>query len=492
MRIYGNFDVVVVGGGASGSCAALAAAREGVSVCLVEKLGAIGGMINVVGPPGWAFCHLYNNRGERIIGGIVKELHDELYKLGLAMPLPKPEYACMNAPAFIDIDWCGLLMFEKLREAGVHFLLHSLAVDVLKEGDTVRGVIVENTSGRMAVMGKVIIEATGEGDIANIAGVPWEKIDRTKEEIDPPSITFHMDGVDWAKVTRSYKEHPDQFIPDFVRGKEERWKDLIELRYKAIREYDSIIDIVRDGIIDQIDYNDLTKQALANGDLHPYGDLGHFFTPRQFGHVQAVFQHTAQAKDCDTTDVTEYSLGEVETRRQVVIAIKAIQKYLPGYEHAYLTRLTTSMRTREGRHMIGDYQIKGEDIANCTKFHDVMAKCCMHAQEGPFHSALTPGTAMNLSPGRQWIPKDGGSYDIPYRAFVPKGVEGMLLSGKLVSVGMECKRDLLPDNMIWGQAAGTAAAVCARRNKTPRELEADVSEVQEILKKNGAILDGTH
>lgn len=81
---------------------------------------------------------------------------------------------------------------------------------MLKEGNCVKGVIVENTSGRMAVMGKVIIEATGEGDIAVRSGVQYSKIDRTKEEIDPPSITFHMDGIDWDKVTKYYKENPDQ------------------------------------------------------------------------------------------------------------------------------------------------------------------------------------------------------------------------------------------------------------------------------------------
>lgn len=493
MRIYGYYDVVVVGGGASGTCAAIAAAREGAKVILIETLGSVGGMVNVVGPPGWAFDHLYNDRGERIIGGIVDELYTELFDMGLAMPLPKPENRELNSPAFVDVDWCGLLLFEKLGTSGVQVLLHSMAVDVLKEGNCVQGVVVENTSGRMAVMGKVIIEATGEGDIAARAGVQYTKIDRTKEEIDPPSITFHMDGIDWDKVTQYYKTHPDQFIPDFVKGNEEHYKDLIAKRMRILEEYDSILDIVRDGAIDQIDYHDLSIQAIENGDMHPYGDLGHFFAPRQFGHVQAVFQHTAQIVDCDTTDITEYSNGEVEARRQVVIAIKAIQKYLPGYEHAYFTRLTSGMRTREGRHMIGDYQMVAADVEAARKFPDVMAKCAMTTQEGPFHSALTPGTAMNCDPNRNAkAPKDGGSYDIPYRAFVPKGIEGMLLTGKLVSVSEDFKRDLLPDNMIWGQAAGIAAAVCVRNGKTPRELEADVSEVQAILRKNGAILDGTH
>ena len=493
MRIYGYYDVVVIGGGASGSAAAIAAAREGAKTILIETLGGIGGMLNMVGPPGWAFDHLYNNAGEQIIGGFTMELYNDLKAMDCAMDLPKPEYRRMDSPAFIDIDWGGLLLFEKARTAGVELMLHTLAVDVLKEGNTVQGVIVENTSGRMAVMGKVIIEATGEGDIIARAGVPYSQINREEEELDPPSITFHMDGVNWAETTKYFKEHPDQIIPAHIDKNDPKNQKYVETRTTALAKCESILDLVRDGVIDQIDYDDLTQQALANGDMHPYGDLGHFFTYRQGGVIQPVFQHTAQAVDCDTTDVTEYSNGEMETRRQVVIAIPAIKKYLPGFENAYLTRMTVGMRTREGRHTVGDYQIQPEDVTRNAKFPDVMAKCAMSAVSGgPFHSASTPGKAMNLDPTRvRYQPTDGGSYDIPYRAFVPKGVEGMLMTGKLVSVTEDFKRDLLPDNIIWGQAAGIAAAVCVRTGKTPRELEEDVSEVQDILRKNGAILEGT-
>ncbi|MGI5970919.1 MAG: FAD-dependent oxidoreductase [Oscillospiraceae bacterium] len=491
MRIYGYYDVVVVGGGASGTAAAIAAAREGAKTIIIETLGGLGGMLNMVGPPGWAFDHLYNDSGEQIIGGFTMELYNDLYKMGCAIDLPKPENRCRNSPAFVDIDMGGLLLFEKCRESGVELLLHSLAVDVLKEGNEVQGVIVENTSGRMAVMGKVIIEATGEGDIAAIAGVPYTKIDRTVEEIDPPSITFIMDNVDWAKTTAYFKENPDQIVPDFVRRAPERYAEMIERRRKALEKCESILDLIRDGVMDQIDYSALTMEAIKNGDMHPYGDLGHFFTVRQGGFLQPVFQHTAQAYDCDTTDITEYSWGEMETRRQVMIALPAIRKYLPGFENAYLTRITVGMRTREGRHMIGDYQMQSSDVAEGRKFDDVMAKCAMPTSSGaPFHSASTPGTAMSTSSTRFTTPKDKGSYDIPYRAFVPKGIDGMLLTGKLVSVSQDFKRDLLPDNIIWGQAAGVAAAVCVRKGVTPRELEADVSEVQEILRKYGAILDG--
>ncbi len=111
---------------------------------------------------------------------------------------------------------------------------------------------------------------------------------------------------------------------------------------------------------------------------------------------------------------------------------------------------------------------------------------------GPFHSASYPGEAMNVNLERTMgRPKNGGSYDLPYRSLVPKNVENLLLSGKVQSMSEDFKRDCLPENMATGQAAGVAAAICARRGLTPRQLEGDVSELQEILVKQGAVLFGT-
>ena len=494
MEFYGSYDVVVVGGGVSGCAAAISAARTGAKVILVERFGALGGMMNVSGPPGWAFSHLWNQRGEQIIGGLVEETHHRLEKQGNALPFPAPEDRNFGAFSFVDPDWWGLLIFEMLRESNVTFLLHSLVVDVIKSGDVVQGIIVENTNGRMGVLGKVIIEASGEGDIAVRAGVPYTKVDRTKEEIDPPSITFHMDGVDWDKVTAYFKENSQQLltangqrdpkVPGFKRNAH---------LFDRIMECDSVIDLVKAGVLGALDYPELSINAMEAGDITRFGDLGHFFTPREGGHIQAIFQHTAQVEDCDTTDITEWSYGEVESRRQAALAIKAIRKYLPGFENSYFTRLTSSMRTREGRHMVGDYQMQAEDVRANRKFPDVIAKAAMAATRGgPFHSTALPGAAHNVDVGERFSVQDGGSYDIPYRCLVAKNVEGMLLAGKLVSVSEDFKRDQLPDNIISGQAAGVAAALCAKKGITPRELENDVKELQEILVSQGAILSGVH
>jgi hypothetical protein len=187
------------------------------------------------------------------------------------------------------------------------------------------------------------------------------------------------------------------------------------------------------------------------------------------------------------------SAGEVEARRQTTIALKAVRKYLPGFENAYFTRLTSYMRTREGRHFIGDYQLVFDDVVRARKFNDVIAKSAMGISAGgPFHSAAHPGESMNIAIERKFgTPKDGGSYDLPYRSLVPKNVENMIMTGKLMSVSEDFKRDCLPENMASGQAAGIAAALCAKKGITPRQLEQDVSELQDILVNQGAILFGT-
>jgi hypothetical protein len=496
MQIYGDYDVVVVGGGVSGCSAAIASARTGAKTILIERFGALGGMMNVSGPPGWAYSHLWNERGEQIVGGIVQETHDRLEKEGHALPFPKPEDRNFNnAYSFVDPDWWGLLIFQMLKENNVELLLHSMAVEALKEGDKAVGIVVENTGGRMAVLGKVIIEATGEGDIAVRAGVPYTKVDRTKEEIDPPSITFHMDGVDWDKVTAYMKANPEEYLGGMpVRLLNQKQEAAKKQKLEELQKCKSLIDLVMVGKLGTLNFPALTKKALDAGDFHPYGDLGFFFTPRDFGHIQPIFQHSGQVPDCDCTNIKELSAGETEARRQVAISLKAAVKYLPGFEKAYFTRLTTCVRTREGRHMVGDYQLNSDDVEQAKKFKDVVAKSGMPTSSGgPFHSTATPGNSMNVDTTRKFsTPKDGGSFDIPFRSMIPKNVDGMIMVGKLVSVTEDFKRDLLPENMCTGQAGGIAAALCAKKGITPRQMESDVSELQTILVKQGAILYNPH
>jgi len=165
----------------------------------------------------------------------------------------------------------------------------------------------------------------------------------------------------------------------------------------------------------------------------------------------------------------------------------------PGFENAYITRVCPEARIRETRRVIGDYILTEDDVGEARKFDDVIGKSSFPA--GPKH--VIPGRDVTMNGTLTLVsinryPKDGGSNDIPYRCLVVKGLDNLLVAGKAISTTRAAHNRFLQQTLVTGQAAGVAAGICARRGITPRELEGDVSELQKILRGQGAILDGVH
>jgi hypothetical protein len=476
MEIFGEYDVIVVGGGTSGVAAAISAARVGANTLLIDRLGALGGQMNVSGPPGFAYAWMFNPRWEQVIAGFMEETHNRLLKEGHALPHLKPDFRAGYSFSYVDPDWWGLLMFQMMTENGVHLLLHSLAVDVLKEGKVVKGVIVENTSGRQTVFGKVTIDCTGEGDISVRAGAPYEKMPR--EEIQPHTLSFTVDGVDWDKVLKYIKENLNEFSfrpHPFLNWSQEKMHERIK----------QVKDITEIG--EQMGWISLRNEAMAKGEWHGHSGVGFFLMPREGGVIQAHFQHSSHVSGIDPTDVRDLSYGEIEARKQIVIAWNFIKKYMPGFEKAYITRICTELRVRETRRIMGDYVLTSDDVLEARKFEDVIGKSSF--PKGGHHVASTSTITVG---GVHGYPKDGGSHDIPYRCLVPREVENLLVAGKAISTDRDAYHRFLQQTMVTGQAAGAAAGLCAKQKITPRELEKDVSKLQEILLKQGVILYGTH
>lgn len=477
MQIIGGYDVVVVGGGTSGVAAAIAAARAGAKTIVIERVGALGGQMNVSGPPGFAYANLYNERHERIIGGIITETHERLLREGHAIPHLEPEFRGWYTFAYVDPDWWELLIFEMMRENKVDLLLHSLAVEAVKEGNAVRGVVVENVSGRQTVLGKVLIDCTGEGEFAARAGAPYEIL--PKEQMEPHTLSFTADGVDWEKVLKYIKENPQEFeFERFMENTQHKWSydELVS----RLRKIDSIVEFG-----EVMGFRSIKMKGMETGEWHGCSGVGFFLIPREGGIIQAHFQHSSQV-NCDATTVEGLTFGEIECRRQIVIAWKFIKKYLPGFENAYITRLCPELRIREGRRIMGDYVLTPDDVVEERKFPDVIGKSAFPANA--VH-VVGPDTLASMTPVG---PKTGGSHDIPYRCLVPREVENLLIAGKSISAERGAYQRFLMQTMVTGQAAGVAAALCARDNITPRMLEEDVSELQRILVEQGAILTGTH
>lgn len=479
MELRKNHDVIVVGGGTSGVAAAIASARAGADTLLIERLGTLGGQLNVSGPPGFAYANLYNERRERIIGGIITETHERLLREGHALPHIEPDFRGWYTFAYVDPDWWGLVIFEMMQENGVKLLLHSLAVDVLKQGSVVKGVVVENVSGRQAIAGKIIIDCTGEGEIAARAGAPFEILPR--DQMEPHSLSFTVDGVDWKVVLNYIRNHPREFeFERFQENTQHKWTydELVE----RLRQIDAIEEFG-----EVMGYRSIKMKGLETGEWHGASGVGFFLVPREGGVIQAHFQHSSQVGDCDATNVDDLTYGEIECRRQIVIAWKFIRKRLPGFERAYITRVCPEMRIREGRRIMGDYILTGEDVIEERKFPDVIGKSAFPA--GAVH-VVGPGTLGTMKPPD--VPRTGGSHDIPYRCLVPREIENLLVAGKAISARREAYQRFLMQTMVTGQAAGVAAALCVNNGISPRTLERDVSELQRILVEQGAILTGTH
>jgi hypothetical protein len=476
MEIYGEYDVVVVGGGTSGVSAAISSARAGANTILIERLGILGGQMNVSGPPGFAYAYMFNPRCEQIIGGIMEETHNRLLKEGHALPHTTPDFRVGYSFSLVDPDYWGLLIFQMMSENGVNLQLHSLAVDVLKKDNSVIGVIVENPSGRQAVLGKVIIDCTGEGEISARAGAPYEQV--PKDQLEPHTISFTVDGVDWDKVLQYVKDNADFEFNPMTHPYLNWTPEQIVERIKQVKDIAEISNFMG--------YYSIRDKALAAGEWHPFSGIGFFILPRDNGRFQAHFQHSSQVGNADPTDVRDLTYCEIECRKQIVIALKFIKKYMPGFENAYLTRMCQELRIRESRRIMGDYVLCKQDVAEARKFKDVIGKSSFSS--GAKHVATTETIAYEGIVH----PKDGGSYDIPYRCLVPRVIENLLVAGKAISTDRDSYARFLQETMVTGQAAGVAAAICARKGIAPRQLEQDVSELQEILLKQGAILYGTH
>lgn len=476
-----QYDVIVCGGGTSGTAAAIASARQGAKTLLIERTGTLGGQMSLSGPPGFAYARLFNSQGKRDIGGIVEETYQRLLKSGHALPewrSPVREKAAYTF-SYIDPDWWTALIFEMMEEEKVDLLLDSLVVAVEKEGNKVTGVTVENANGRNTIRGKQVIDSTGEGYVAIQAGAETVCVDR--ETIQPHTLAFTVDGVDWDVLLQYIRTHPDQFS----------FKQLI-FPYENANTRDDVLDMYKKcynitELGEIMGFYELRDMALKNGDWHPYSGAGFFLTPKEGGHIQAHFQHSSQVDHALPTDAWDLTRCNIECRKQNMIAWRFFKNYVPGFKNAYITKVATELRLREGPRIVGDYTLTRDDVEACQQFPDTIGKTNFKA--GGYHVAAMDTLAVCVTGKTDMaFPKDGGSYDIPYRCLVPKVVDNLLAAGKSVSTDRPAYLRYLHQTMVTGQAAGTAAAICVKKGITPRELEKEVNILQDALLEQGAIL----
>ena len=426
-------DVAVCGGGTAGVVAALASARNGADTVLIEHRGYLGGtLVNGAGPL-HSFFNLYNLYPEagkhQVVRGIAEEIVQRLKVRGQS-PGHLEQRTGGNYDSMITlIDWEGYkaLALEMLEEAGVRLLLHTDVVGVIKEGGRLKGIILQSKSGREALKCAAAVDATGDADVAALAGCPTEKRHGTTSV----GMPFGLRNVDMPKLVSWLREQG------------------IITQFLDAREQGSDMPAIRLGF-DLKRVPEFTEYMEKNG---IWGPLGFSLRPDEFTYINGTC-----VRDVDATDAAALTNAEEKLRFQVRTLSQMLVKYIPGFENASVSWTPDKIGVRLTRIVDCDHVLSLDEITGCARFPD---EVFLYG----FHDSAPRVTI-----------KDGGWYGFPYRALLPKGVEGLLVAGRCVTREWEAHMSTrnTVSCMAQGQAAGTAAALCARMGCVPRALNTDL------------------
>ena len=433
-------DVLVVGSGPGGLAAAIASARMGVKTTLLERYGCFGGNITQVGVEGFAWY-----RHEKTVDseGIGIEFEERAKAMGAAVPEPQSDSHAIDGEAF---KYVADVLVE---EAGVIPMLHRLVVAPIMEGDTIKGVIVESKSGREAILANRIIDATGDADIAHRAGATTHKAPR--EELMAASVMFSMTGVDKARFLDHVKSDPQTYA-DWAGGE---WS--IETTGKEDAMFSPFIKkpfdlAIEAGLIPK----NLNTINGTWGAIYDQGDL--------------TYLNLVHLAEIDGTDANDLTRGEIEGRRQAILAIEALKRYNPGCENAKLRNFGMTIGIRDTRKIDARYNLRAEDVREQGRFDDSI---------GIFPEFID-GYGILI------LPTTGRYFHVPYRAMLPKGVKHLIVTGR--NLGGDRDSHAAVRNMmccaVSGQGAGVAAALAVKH-----QIDFDavnITELQSALRQQGA------
>ena len=436
-------DVLVVGGGPSGIIGALAAAENGLKVALIEKRGFVGGNLTI-GLPVLGFL---SQNGAPIIAGLPQKFIDRLKDIGAA----SDHQACPLHMSFTLVEPEALksVALEMLRESGVDVMLHSLCAGVIMDGDRLRGIITASEAGREAIPARVIIDCTGDGDVAFRAGVPCEKGDE-HGGMQPPTLMFCMAGVDTEKLRLSIRSEAETYDVDHIPPeyfRRNRRFIVVGLRRLIRKAREAGLSIP-------------TERTILITGL-PEGE---------------VWVNMTRVKGVDGTDPRSLSAGEIEAARQIDDIRKYLIGFVPGFEDAYLAGTAPFLGIRETRRIVGRYVMTKDDILGCRRFDDAIA-----VGGYPIDLHHPDDDSCTL----EWC---GDCYDIPYRSLLPQRVENLLVAGRCISTTHEAMAAIrvMSTCMAMGEAAGRAAGMAVREGLPPSDI--DVSKLREKLIARGAFL----
>jgi hypothetical protein len=413
------WDVIVAGGGPGGVNAAVAAARRGASVLLVERFGYLGGMATagLINP---FMAYTVQTTGKVLTTGVFNEILDRLEAhAGLA-----------KDRATFDDEQMKLVLDELTAEAGVRVLLHTFVSGVEAVDGSIQAIQATGKSGVFSLRARMFVDSTGDGDLAALADCQVE-VGRAEDGLcQPMTLCFRVAGVDLSAYAGDdffHWEHP--------------------LRLEVDRVY---------------------QEAKAQGRItNPREDVLIFATLRQdvlHFNTTRVIRHSA-------LDVLSLTEAEQIGRRQVVEMVALLKDKIPAFRNAYLQKMASIIGVRESRRVIGKYVLTSEDILSGKKFPDGIARSVYPVD---IHNPAGTGTVLKHLPA-------GTYYEVPFRCLVPLNCRNLLIGSRCISTTHEAHSSMrvMPVVAGIGEAAGIAAALCAQRGMATDTI--DGQEVRHLI-----------
>ncbi len=424
LQVHETYDVIVAGGGTAGIAAAIGAARAGAKTLLIEKNGFFGGVATAGLMALFGGTYQYS-------WGITREIYDRLIVMDAAVPGPVVPF---------DPEELKFVAQQLLIDAGAKLLTYTNVVSPIEQDGVVKGVVVENKQGMMALLGKTVVDCTGDGDVAAKAGAPFSIGRQTDNKMRPVTVLFRMGNVDLDSLVAYAKANRDQFMKDNNLNPIQPEKGLLRLA----------------------GFFDLVEEAKKHNELEK--EINYLRVEGVSFKKKIVYINSTRVYNVNGLNSFQLTEGDLKARKQVRHLVEFLKKRVPGFSQSHLIDSASSVGVRETRHIKGQHIVTIEEILESKKYDDSIGKISahlplakeMHSPDGGEggHEDLVNRTYM-------WPLH---CYELPYRALIPQEIEGLVLGGRCISVTHEADRWTrnMPCCMVTGQAAGIAGAVAAK------------------------------
>jgi hypothetical protein len=430
--LYGEYEVVVLGGGPAGIAAAVAAARAGRRTLLIERYGFLGGMGTAAGVTN--FCGLHANvygGMHRVVQGVASDLLARIDRLD-GLNAPHLILGKILAQAY-DTAAYKIAADDLLAAHEVDILFHALGAGVvMDDARRIDALMVETKAGRQAVRAGIFIDCSGDGDLAAWAGAPFEVGDNAGGMMYP-SMMFRLNGIDPEKAGEAWRT-----IPALMEKAEAAGTHRFPRKTAIVRPQRSAIEW-------RVNFTQLARE---------------------------------DGSAISGIDPDQMTRGEIEGRRQAVEAFEFLRT-VPGFEKSYIVDLPPQLGIRETRRVIGSYMLSGEDVLGCASFEDSIG-----VNGWPMEQHVAGDVVFKFPP----IPQSRGFNELPYRMLVPEGIDNLLMAGRCASMTHEGQSAARVSGACFamGEAAGLAASLALSGNTIPRDIA--VEKLQQMLKQQGAFI----